>query len=119
MGRRYTPGSSDPRAAVVAANEGQHRKWLGVTFDLLAVGEKLMVTRMRYRAGMRASSHTHPHEQAGYVISGRYRQTVVGASHELHPGDSYVIPGGVEHGMEALEAGEIVDIFTPARDEFR
>jgi quercetin dioxygenase-like cupin family protein len=104
-------------AAVVPAAEAQPREFLGVPFDLLAIGERTMVTKMRFRAGMTARPHTHPHEQAGYVISGRYRQTIAGATHELRPGDSYAIPGGVEHAMEVLEDGEVIDVFTPPRDE--
>ncbi len=105
--------------AVVVAGEGKPREFLGVPFDVLAVGDRLMVTRMKFRAGMTAANHVHPHEQAGYVISGRYRQTISGTSHELHPGDSYAIPGGIEHAMEVLEGGEVIDVFTPPRDEFR
>jgi mannose-6-phosphate isomerase-like protein (cupin superfamily) len=63
--------------------------------------------------------NTHPHEQAGYVVSGRYRQTIAGSSYELRPGDSYAIPGGIDHAMEVLEDGEVIDVFTPPRDEFR
>lgn len=107
------------RPSVVPKGEGQPREFLGVPFDVLAVGDRLMVTRMRFRAGMTAAKHVHPHEQAGYVVSGRYRQTISGASHELHPGDSYAIPGGIEHAMEVLEDGEVIDVFTPPRDEFR
>lgn len=114
-------GAAEPesRPSVVAAGEGQPREFLGVPFNVLAVGDRLMVTRMRFRAGMTAAKHVHPHEQAGYVISGRYRQTISGASHELQPGDSYAIPGGIEHAMEVLEDGEVIDVFTPPRDEFR
>jgi quercetin dioxygenase-like cupin family protein len=117
--------SSEPQAtsgtvaAVVRASDAQPREFLGVPFDLLAIGERTMVTKMRFQAGMTARAHTHPHEQAGYVISGRYRQTVAGASHELGVGDSYAIPGGIEHAMEVLEDGEVIDVFTPPRDEFR
>ena len=57
----------------------------------MAIGERTMVTKMRFKAGMTARAHTHPHEQAGYVISGRYRQTLAGANHELAAGDSYAI----------------------------
>lgn len=112
-------GRSQSRPAVVPAGAGQPREFLGVSFDVLAVGERLMVTRMRFRTGVTAANHVHPHEQAGYVISGRYRQTIAGTSHELHPGDSYAIPGGIEHAMEVLEDGEVIDVFTPPRDEFR
>ncbi len=106
-------------AVVVRSREGKPREYLGVTFDVLASAGRTMVTRMRYRAGMAAATHVHPHEQAGYVISGRYRQTIAGATYELYPGDSYAIPGGIEHSMESLEGGEIIDVFTPPRDEFR
>jgi quercetin dioxygenase-like cupin family protein len=110
------PGSA---AVVVRSREGKPREYLGVTFDVLATAGRAMVTRMRYRAGMAAATHAHPHEQAGYVVTGRYRQTIASATYELQPGDSYVIPGGIEHSMESLEGGEIIDVFTPPRDEFR
>jgi quercetin dioxygenase-like cupin family protein len=115
MSSKTTSGT----AAVVSAADAQPREFLGVPFDLLAIGERTMVTKMKFRAGMTARLHTHPHEQAGYVISGRYRQTIAGATHELGPGDSYAIPGGVEHAMEVVEDGEVIDVFTPPRDEFR
>lgn len=110
------PASS---AGVVRLDEGQPREWLGVPFDLMATGDRLMVIRMRFSAGVTAASHVHPHEQAGYVISGRYLQTLAGSTHELGPGDTYAIPGGIEHSMHALEGGEVIDVFTPPRDEFR
>lgn len=56
--------------AIVATRRLGWPRVLGVPFDVLAVGDRLMVTRMRFRAGMRAATHVHPHEQAGYVISG-------------------------------------------------
>src|SRR5690348_4891765 len=93
---------TESRAVVVPTSEGKPREYLGVTFDVLATAERLMVTRMRYRAGMAAATHTHPHAQGGYVVSGRYRQIIAGATYELRPGDSYVIPGGVEHSLESL-----------------
>lgn len=111
--------ASGTGVAVVPAGEAQPREFLGVQFDLLAVGERLMVTRMLFKAGRTARAHTHPHEQAGYVLSGRFRQTIAGTSHELRPGDSYVIPRGTEHAMDVLEDGEVIDVFTPPRDEFR
>lgn len=40
--------------------------------DSLAVGVKSQVTNMNYRVGNYASPHQHPHEQSGYVISGRF-----------------------------------------------
>ena len=77
-----------------------------------------MVTRMRYETGMTVAAHHHEHEQAGYVISGRYRRTAAGTANELRPGDSYVIPGNVEHSLEVLEGGFVLDVFTSPRDDY-
>jgi quercetin dioxygenase-like cupin family protein len=104
---------------VTGAHAQQRREFLGIPFDLLATGDRLMVTRMRYETGMTVPAHTHEHEQAGYVVSGRYRQTAGGETNELGPGDSYAIPGGIEHGFEVLEGGLVIDVFTPPREEFR
>ena len=35
------------------------------------------------------------------------------AEHLIGPGDSLIIPGGVTHGCRCLEAGELIDTFTP------
>ena len=46
------------------------RVFKGVSLDSLAVGEKSMVTKMNYVKGNFATTHQHPHEQCGYVVSG-------------------------------------------------
>jgi len=73
---------------------------------------------MNYVVGNFAAEHTHPHEQSGYVISGRYLMTVDGRVYELKPGDSYAIPGNVPHSFKVLEAGEVIDVFTPIREDY-
>jgi quercetin dioxygenase-like cupin family protein len=69
---------SASEATVVRVADAAPREFLGIPFDLLATGDRLMVRRMRYETGMTVAAHHHEHEQAGYVISGRYRQTAAG-----------------------------------------
>ena len=93
----------------------------GVNLDSLAVGEKSMVTKMNYVAGNFATLHSHPHEQCGYVISGRYRLIVDGDEKidvVMEPGDTYAIPGNTPHSFEVLEGGEVIDVFTPQREDY-
>lgn len=90
----------------------------GVYFELLSVGEESMVTKMRYKAGNEVKPHTHPNEQCGYVVSGRFRLIVDGEETVLEAGDSYAIPEDVEHEFQALESGDIIDVFVPPREEF-
>lgn len=106
---------------IVKKEDALKRVFKGVNLDSLAVGEKTMVTKMNYKKGNCATTHQHPQEQGGYVISGRHRLVV-----ECEPridviltaGDSYAIPGNTPHYFEVLEDGEVVDVFTPHREDY-
>lgn len=106
---------------IVKKEEALKRVFKGVSLDSLAVGEKSMVTKMNYVKGNYATTHHHPHEQCGYVISGRYRlmvETTPLIDVILTAGDSYAIPGNTPHSFEVLEDGEVVDVFTPQREDY-
>lgn len=105
----------------VSRDNAVKRTFKGVNLDSLAVGEKSMVTKMNYVKGNFATMHSHPHEQCGYVISGKYRLIVEGDNRIdviMHPGDSYAIPGNTPHSFEVIEGGEVVDVFTPHREDY-
>lgn len=103
---------------VTKAADAQPREYSGVDFELLSVGDESMVTRMRYKEGNEVQPHAHPNEQAGYVIAGRHRLVIEGEETIIEAGDSYVIPGGVEHELEVLESGDVIDVFVPPREDF-
>ncbi len=91
----------------------------GVTRQVLADHPGLMVVAFRFaHAGAEGKLHRHPHVQSTYVASGRFRFTVGGAPREVGPGDSFVVDGDVEHGCVCLEPGELIDSFSPRRDDF-
>lgn len=103
---------------VVKKKDAKKRMFKGVCLDSLAVGEKSMVAKMNYVNGNFATEHCHPHEQSGYVISGKYKLTVGAQEFVLEPGDSYAIPGNAPHSFLVLEGGEVIDVFTPAREDY-
>lgn len=103
---------------ITKKEEAKKRVFKGVSLDSLAVGEKSMVTKMNYVVGNYATTHTHPHEQSGYVISGKYRMVVENQEYELTAGDSYSVPGNIPHSFEVLEGGEVIDVFTPIREDY-
>lgn len=107
----------DNRTVVKKVNAKQ-RTFKGVNLDSLAVGEKSMVTKMNYIVGNYATEHTHPQEQCGYVISGKYLMTIEEKEFILEAGDSYAVPGNVAHSFKVLEAGEVIDVFTPHREDY-
>lgn len=106
---------------VVRKEEALKKIFKGVSLDSLAVGEKSMVTKMNYVKGNFATTHQHPHEQCGYVVSGQYRLKIEGTENIdviLNPGDSYAIPGNTPHSFEVITGGEVVDVFTPHREDY-
>ncbi|KAA3640380.1 MAG: cupin domain-containing protein [Bacteroidetes bacterium] len=103
---------------ITLKENSQRRNFKGVDFELLAVGPKSMVTKMNYKTGDHVPFHNHPNEQAGYVISGKIKLQIEGDIHVLKPGDSYVIPMNSDHSVEVIEAGEVIDVFTPPREDY-
>ncbi len=91
----------------------------GVVRRTMTDGERMMLCEIRMDKGAVVPLHTHPHEQTGWLASGRLRLTVAGESRDLSPGDAWMIPGGVPHEATALEACLFIDIFSPPRDEYR
>ncbi|MEO0361207.1 MAG: cupin domain-containing protein [Pseudomonadota bacterium] len=90
----------------------------GVLRQVLAESPELMTVAFRFVEGAEGKAHSHPHVQSTYVRSGRFRFLLNGRSFEVGPGDGFIIPANAEHGCVCLEAGELIDCFTPRRDDF-
>src|SRR5512140_3441830 len=87
----------------------------GVTRQVLGHDSELMMVRVTFTEGAIGYLHSHPHRQVTYVERGRFRVTLDGRETEVAPGDCWFAPPGVPHGVVALEAGALIDVFTPAR----
>jgi quercetin dioxygenase-like cupin family protein len=93
----------------------------GVTRRTLVSGANATLVEIRLAAGAEVPEHTHPHEQAGYVASGRISIRFggpAGEPRELGEGASYLIPGDEPHFVRAIEAATLVEVFAPVRMEF-
>ncbi|MFA6197358.1 MAG: cupin domain-containing protein [Sulfurimonas sp.] len=103
---------------IVKSNNAVKKSFLGVDFVVLSIGEKSMVTKMLYKLTDNVPKHSHPNEQSGYIVSGQYRLKFDTNDIILEVGDSYSIPANVEHSLEIITAGEIVDVFSPPRQDY-
>lgn len=90
----------------------------GVQRQVLSEAQDMMVVSFRFKAGAEGKLHSHPHVQSTYVARGRFQFFRGDTAVELKPGDSLIVPGNVEHGCKCLEDGELIDCFTPRRDDF-
>lgn len=104
----FTPGG----------DEGYQDALPGIRRRTLAYGDTTMMTEFRLRGGAVLPVHDHPHEQTGYLVTGRLRLTIHDETRDLGPGDSWSIPGGVPHGAVALADTVAVEVFSPLRDDF-
>lgn len=90
----------------------------GVVRRTLNSGDRTTLAEITLSRGAVVPAHSHPHEQIGYVASGRVVFDIDGEGRELVKGDGYLIPGDVSHEVTALEDSICIDVFSPVREEF-
>ncbi len=90
----------------------------GVRRKVLAWNDDLMMCEISFLAGAKGNVHSHPHTQVSYVGSGSLRFMVGDETRIVRRGDSVLIPPDTLHGVEALEEAMLVDVFSPARQDF-
>ncbi|WP_223582355.1 cupin domain-containing protein [Sphingobacterium sp. GVS05A] len=90
----------------------------GVKRKILVYNDELMLMKVRFQKGAIGALHQHPHTQISYVNAGKFRYHIDGIDEILTVGDSCIINPNLIHGCECLEEGELIDSFTPHREDF-
>jgi quercetin dioxygenase-like cupin family protein len=111
MDHKNEPFASDAGLPWEPAGEGVVRK-------ILTYRDEVMMVRVRFDAGAVGAPHSHPHIQCSLVESGIFDVTIGGRTQRLLAGDSFLVPPNAVHGAVAIEAGTLVDVFTPMRADF-
>jgi quercetin dioxygenase-like cupin family protein len=97
---------------------GYMRAIEGIEQKTLVYGEKTLMVEFRLQQGAKLPLHAHPHEQSGYLVSGKIRLIIGNETHLVEQGDSWCIGGGVDHGAEALMDSVAVEVFSPVRKDY-
>ena len=90
----------------------------GLRRQVMSYSPAMMMVRHTMTKGWVGTRHSHPHEQMVYIVSGRIRFEYPAGTIEVGPGDCFLVPGGVEHQASALADCEVLDIFTPMREDY-
>jgi len=90
----------------------------GVERKILGHDDQVMMVHIRFEKGAIGSLHHHFHRQISFVESGSFEVTIDGVKTVLKQGDCFFVAPDLVHGVEALERGTLVDVFTPARKDF-
>jgi len=102
---------AQPGGGKVTQLDGSSRR---VILDL----PELMLVEFTFDKGGVGALHSHPHLQTSYVADGVFEVTIDGVTQIIGTGGAYIVPSGLVHGVKALEAGKLIDSFTPRRDDF-
>ncbi len=90
----------------------------GITRQIMGYNDSLMLVKVHFSQGAIGYTHKHPHSQVAYVESGVFEFTIGEETKTLNAGDCAYVPPESEHGAVCLEAGVLLDIFSPAREDF-
>ncbi len=90
----------------------------GVHYKTLVHGSGTSLHKFKLDKGSTIPMHSHPHEQTGYLISGKMKFNFKDKTINAEPGDSWSIPGGEEHGADVIEDCILIEVFNPVREDY-
>ncbi len=108
---------SDPKI-FAQASDGKVTQLDGSTRRVVLDLPELMLVEFTFVKGGVGPLHSHPHVQSSYIAEGAFDVTIDGVTQRIGAGGGYIVPSGLVHGVVALEAGKLIDSFTPRRDDF-
>lgn len=95
----------------IEAVEGIYRK-------TLVWGNNALLTEFKLTGGRELPLHKHDEEQVGYLISGHIILVIDNDQFDIRPGDSWAIPGGINHSAHILEDSVAIEVFSPIRRDY-
>lgn len=98
----------------IKALEGIYRK-------TLTYNEEVMLCVFNLEKGAHIPLHNHDAHQIGYVIAGKIEFITENnrANFTATNGDSYVFNSNEKHGANILEDSEVIEVFSPAREDYK
>ncbi len=90
----------------------------GVKRKIMSYDDNLMVVKVAFENGGVGSLHKHRHSQITHIESGVFEVEIGAEKKLLSAGDAFYIPPHVLHGAVCKEAGVLIDVFSPMREDF-
>lgn len=90
----------------------------GVQRKILGFDNQIMMVKVKFEKGAIGSPHQHFHTQATYCASGKFEFTIGDEKQLVEGGEGVYIEPNLLHGALCLEAGILIDVFSPVREDF-
>jgi quercetin dioxygenase-like cupin family protein len=89
-----------------------------ITRKTLVHGKNTLMTEFVLKKGSVLPAHRHLQEQTGYLVSGHMILTIGDNVYEVRAGDSWMVPGNVEHRAKIITDSVAIEVFSPVREDF-
>lgn len=90
----------------------------GVSRKMLGYDNQIMMVLVKFEKGAVGSPHSHFHTQATYCASGKFEFEIDGVKQVVKAGDGVYIEPNLVHSAVCIEAGILIDTFSPVRENF-
>ena len=90
----------------------------GLSRQVMGYDDKIMLVKAKFETGAVGQVHKHYHSQVTYVESGEFEMKIGDETKTLKRGDSFYILPHVLHGCVCTKPGILIDVFSPAREDF-
>jgi quercetin dioxygenase-like cupin family protein len=90
----------------------------GVQRQLFGFDETVMMVKVKFEKGAIGELHSHFHTQVSYVESGTFEMVIGDLTKIIKRGDGFYVEPNILHGTTCIEAGVLIDVFAPLREDF-
>jgi len=91
----------------------------GIYRKTLAYNKNMMLCYFNLIKGSQIPLHSHKEHQIGYVLKGKLKFITENGEFIAKEGDSYVFDSNEKHGAIILEDTDVIDVFSPAREDYK
>jgi len=83
-------------------------------------GERVMLAQVFLVKGAVVPKHAHENEQMSHVVKGTLRLWVGDEARQVdvHTGEVLRLPSNVPHSAEAIDDVQVIDVFSPPRQDW-
>lgn len=90
----------------------------GISRKIMGYDDSIMMVNVQFEKGAIGTLHEHYHSQVTHIAKGCFEVSINGVTQLLNEGDCFYIPPHVQHGVLCIEAGLLIDVFSPIREDF-
>ena len=106
------------KTAILSRSSQWEQLGPGLSRQILGWDNQIMMVKVKFEKGAIGAPHTHFHTQTTFCHSGKFEFTIDGEKHVIEAGDGLYIAPNLLHSAVCLEAGVVLDVFSPVREDF-